>query len=93
MSGEAEKDTIIENMFYNKAGYGSVLATYKDARLKDDAITMKFVQGWFAGHVINRKQPAGRNSFVAPGLDMSIKLICFTFLTTSITWNTGVCVY
>ena len=28
---------------------------------------MKFVQGWFAGNVINRKQPAGRNSFVVPG--------------------------
>jgi hypothetical protein len=27
---------------------------------------MEYVSGWFGGHVINRKQPGGRNSFVAP---------------------------
>jgi hypothetical protein len=37
---------------------------------------MKFVQGWFDGNVINRNQPAGRNSFVAPypGYEYHIEL-------------------
>ena len=67
MSSKEVKDAIIDNINSNEAGHGSVLTTYKDARLKDSSITMKFVQGWFAGNVINRKQPTGqRSSFVAP---------------------------
>ena len=27
---------------------------------------MKYVQGWFSGNVINRRQPGGRHCFVAP---------------------------
>ena len=70
------KYAIIDNRHYNTAGYGSALAPDNDARLKDGAITIKFVQGWFDGNVINRTQPAGRNSFVArgPGYQYEVEL-------------------
>ena len=57
MSSNEENDEIINQICYDEAGYGSVLTTCKDARLKDPKITMKFVQGWCAGSVITRKQP------------------------------------
>ena len=62
MISNEDKYQPTDNIYYDEASYGSVLATYKDARLKDGTITMKFVQGWFDGNVINRKQPAGRTS-------------------------------
>jgi hypothetical protein len=66
MSSNEEKDHILHIIYYSPDGYGSKLTTYKDARLKDPKMTMEYVSGWFDGHVINRKQPGGRNSFVAP---------------------------
>ena len=67
MSTNDEKDETINKIYYDMAGYGSVLTTYNDAKLKDPSITKAYVQGWFVGNVINRKQPQGTNSFVAPG--------------------------
>jgi hypothetical protein len=60
MSSNEEKYYICNNIYYDEAGYGPVLTTYRDARLKDQKITMKCVQGWFSGNVINRKQPGAK---------------------------------
>ncbi len=62
-----EKDKVINDIYFNEAGYGSVKTTYADARLKDKRITLKYVQEWFSKHVGNNKQPGGTKSFVAPG--------------------------
>jgi hypothetical protein len=67
MSSNEEKYNIISKIYYDPVGYGSVVNTYNDARLKDSKITIRYAQGWFSGNVINRKQPNGTNSFVAPG--------------------------
>ena len=67
MSSNEEKDKRSSKIYYDPAGCGSIMNTYKDARLKDSKMTINYVQGWFAGNVINRKQPNGTNSFVAPG--------------------------
>jgi hypothetical protein len=77
MSSSAKKDTIISKIYYDPAGYGSVVNTYKDARVKDSKITMKYVHGWFSGNVINRKQPNGTNSFVAPGPYYEYHMVLF----------------
>ena len=61
-----EKDTIISNIYYNEAGYGSIQTTYSDARLKNPKITLKYVKEWFAKNVGVKAQPGGTNSFIAP---------------------------
>ena len=67
MSSIEEKGKVINDIYFNEAGYGSVKTTYADARLKDKRITLKYVQEWFSKNVGNKKQPGGTNSFVAPG--------------------------
>ncbi len=61
-----EKYTIISNIYYNEAGYGSIQTTYSDARLKNPKITLKYVKEWFAKNVGVKAQPGGTNSFIAP---------------------------
>ncbi len=65
MSNE-EKDKVINDIYYNEAGYGSVKTTYTDARMKDKRITLKYVQEWFSKNIERIKQPGGTNSFIAP---------------------------
>ena len=66
MSNE-EKDKVINDIYFEESGYGSVKTTYADARLKNKNITLKYVKEWFSKNVGNKKQPGGTNSFVAPG--------------------------
>ena len=66
LTSNAEKDNVIDKVYYDTAGYGSVQTTWQEARLKDPTITLEFVKGWFSGNVSVKKQPGGQNSFVAP---------------------------
>ena len=66
LTSDAEKDNVIDKVYYDTAGYGSVQRTYQEARLKDPTITLEFVKSWFSGNVSVKKQPGGQNSFVAP---------------------------
>ena len=66
LTSNAEKDKVIDKVYYDTAGYGSVQTTYQEARLKDPTITLDYVKGWFSGNVSVTKQPGGQNSFVAP---------------------------
>ena len=36
-----DRDTIIKNIYYDRAGYGSIQKTYKEARDKESSITLK----------------------------------------------------
>ncbi len=65
MSSE-EKDKILNDTYYDQAGYGSVKRTYSEARLKNSKITLKYVQEWFNTNVGKKSQPVGTNSFIAP---------------------------
>ncbi len=65
MSSE-DKDKIINDIYYNESGYGSVKTTYNDARLKNNKITLKYVQNWFDKNMPKKAQPGGTNSFIAP---------------------------
>ena len=62
----AEKDKVIDKVYYDTAGYGSVQATWQEAKVIDPTITLDFVKSWFSGNVQVKKQPGGNNSFVAP---------------------------
>jgi hypothetical protein len=67
MSSDEEQDKIINNLYNDPVGYGSVQNTNTEARVKDKTITIKDVQSWFSNNVSKTRQPNGSNSFVAPG--------------------------
>ena len=50
------KDTIINDIYYNEAGYGSIAVTHQDAKKADSTITLKYVRDWF-----NRRIEKHRN--------------------------------
>ena len=62
----SNKDDIINSIYYDRSGYGSVATTYKDAKEKDKNITLNDVKEWFKKNVEQKKQLRGFNSFVAP---------------------------
>ena len=59
-----DKDTIIKNIYYDRAGYGSIQKTYKEARDKESSITLKNVKDWFQKNIERTKQLKGYNSFI-----------------------------
>ena len=79
MSSKEEKDKIIDTIYYSQDGYGSMMTTYKDARIKDSTITIKYVQGWFNENIEKKAQPVGTNSFIAPQSNYEYQLdLCFS---------------
>ena len=65
MATAEQKDKIINDIYFEASGFGSVKTTYTDARMKDKRITLKYVQDWFSKTLEATKQPGGTNSFVA----------------------------
>ena len=57
---------MIDRVYYDMAGYGSLQTTWQEAKVIDPTITLDFVKLWFSGNVEVKKQPGGNNSFVAP---------------------------
>ncbi len=66
MSTAEEKEKVVNDIYYNEAGYGSIKTTYSDARLKSSNMTLKYVGEWFRTNVGVKSQPGGTNSFIAP---------------------------
>ena len=64
--GDNKKDSIINDVYYDRAGFGSKKQTLKDAREKDKTITMADVDNFFRENVEQKKQIRGRNTFIAP---------------------------
>ena len=58
-------DKIIENIYYDPAGYGSMRTTYEDAKKKDKSITYVDIQAWFKRNIERKTQLKGYNSFIA----------------------------
>ena len=61
-----KKNSIINDIYFDRAGFGSKKQTLKDAREKDKTITMADVDKLFRENVEQKKQIRGRNSFIAP---------------------------
>ena len=61
--------TIVSEIYYDQAGFGSIATTYKDAKKKDASITMQDVKEWFQENVGRKKQLSGYNSFIAPDIN------------------------
>ena len=58
-------DKIIENIYYDPAGHGSMRTTYEDAKKKDKSITYVDIQAWFKRNIERKTQLKGYNSFIA----------------------------
>ena len=62
----SNKDDIITNVYYDRAGFGSKSRTLEEAREKDKSITMGDINRWFRANVEQKRKPVGQNSFIAP---------------------------
>ena len=60
------KNDIISKIYYDKSGYGSITTTYKDAKQKEQSITLNDVKEWFKKNIEQKKQLRCKNSFIAP---------------------------
>jgi len=59
------KDEILNFIYFDPAGFGSMKETLMEARKKDKSITMKDVKEFIDKHVEQKKQLRGYNSFIA----------------------------
>ena len=66
MSSNASHDKLINKVYYDPAGYGSITSTFKEAFQKYKTITLNDVKQWFKSNLETTKQVKGSNSFVAP---------------------------
>ena len=60
------KDDVINKIYFDRSGFGSVATTYKDAKAKEPSITLDDVKAWFKKNVEQKRKQRGMNSFVAP---------------------------
>ena len=56
---------IIDHIYYDPAGHGSMRTTYEDAKKKDKSITYVDIQAWFKKNIERQTQLKGYNSFIA----------------------------
>ena len=62
----SDKQKIINDIYFDRSGFGSKATTLKDAREKDNTITKADVEEFFWKNVEEKRKPRGENSFVAP---------------------------
>ena len=60
----ASKQDIINNVYYDKGGFGSKNRTLQEARQKDKSTTINDINEFFR-NVEQKAKPRGQNSFVA----------------------------
>ena len=73
---------IISKICHDKSGYGSITTTYKDAKQKEQSITLNDVKEWFQKNIEQKKQLRGTNSFIAPHPYFEFQLDLFFLLMT-----------
>ena len=62
----SEKQKNINDVYFDRAGFGSKSRTLEEAREKDKTITMSDINEFFRKNVDQKRKPVGSNSFVAP---------------------------
>ena len=71
------KQKIINDIYFDRAGFGSRSVTLKDAREKDRSITKEDVDKFFKENVEVKRKPRGYNSFTAPHNNYSYQIDLF----------------
>ena len=79
------KDQIIEKVYYDPAGYGSISKTLKDSQEYDPTITYEDVRKWKDSNLEKKRQIRGMNSFIAskPFQEFEIYILFFADLKDS----------
>ena len=79
----ASKQDIINNVYYDKGGFGSKATTLKDSRAKDKSITMADIEAFFKKNVEQKTKMRGYNSFIPkePYWEYQMDLFFFSDLT------------
>ena len=62
----SEKQKIINDVYFDEAGFGSKSRTLAEAQQKDKTITMGDINEFFRKNVEQKRKPVGQNSFIAP---------------------------
>ena len=62
----SEKQKIINDIYFDRAGFGSKATTLKDAKAKEPSIRMEDVEEFFRKNVEVKKKARGENSFMPP---------------------------
>ena len=73
----SDKQKIINDIYYDRSGFGSRATTLKDAKKKDASITKEDVEEFFRKNVEEKRKPRGENSFVAPHAHWEYQLDLF----------------
>ena len=71
------KQEIINDVYYDRGGFGSKKHTLADAKKKDNTITMADIEEFFKKNVELKKLPRGYNSFTAPHNNYSYQVDLF----------------
>jgi hypothetical protein len=66
MSSTESYNKLLNQIYYDPAGYGSITSTFKESVKQDKTITLNYVRQWFNSNLETTKQVQGSNSFVAP---------------------------
>ena len=74
--------TIINKVYYDPAGSGSITSTFREAFQTYKTITLNAVKQWFKSNLETTKQVKGSNSFVAPHPYREYQLDLTLFLHT-----------
>ena len=79
---QSKKDETIAKIYYDPAGYGSNIATLKEAKEIDKTITLEDIKEWKAKNLERKTQLKGYNSFVAsrPYQEYQMDLMFFSDL-------------
>ena len=62
----SEKQKIINDVYFDRAGYGSKHGTLSEARERDKTISMAELNESFGKNAEQERKPVGQNSFIAP---------------------------
>ena len=76
----SEKQKVINDVYFDRAGFGSKSRTLEEAREKDKTITMSDINEFFKKNVEQKRKPVGSNSFVAPHSAYEYQMDLFFFI-------------
>ena len=60
------KQDIVNDVYYDRAGFGSRQRTLKEAQEKNKSITIDDINEFLKKNVEAKRKPVGQNSFIAP---------------------------
>ena len=84
-----KKNEIIDKIYHDPSGYGSMAFTLKHARQKDPSITMEDVKKWYSDNIERIGKQRGYNSFVASEAYEEFQLDLMVFTEPDLEYKMG----